>query len=151
MSELRKIVLAGWRVDVNTGTEAVPVWTQVKGIRSPALAIDSTKQDTSTYDSNGWGSDGTTQKKWKLTIEGLEGYTGEFVRDPGQVTLKAKGRLLGADSEVEVRFYRADPDEGYTGTAEADWKGTGGPVTDYTPFNIDLTGQGELLDYTPAP
>ena len=150
MSELRKIPLKGWRVDVNTGTVDVPVWTQVKGIRSPSLVNDFTMQDTTTLDSDGAGSDGSTLYKWRLTIEGLEGYTGSFVRDPGQVFLKSKGRLIGPDSEVQLRFYRTDPDEGYEGTAEVKWQGTGGPITDYTPFRIECHGQGALADYTPA-
>lgn len=150
MPELRKIALKGWRVDVNAGTTEAPNWTQVKGIRSPTLTPDFTMQDTTTLDSDGAGSDGSTLVKWRLSIEGLEGYTGNYVRDPGQVHLKTKGRLIGADSEVELRMYRTDPDEGYEGTAEVKWQGTGGPITEFTPFRIECYFQGTLDDYTPA-
>lgn len=150
MAESPKIPLRGWEVWVNTGTVSVPVWTQVKGIRSPALTFDFTMQDSSTYDGGDAGSDGSTQYKWRLNIQGLEIFTGEYVRDPGQVFMKSKGRLIGPESEVQLRFYRSDPDEGFTGTAEVKWQGTGGEKTQFTPFNVECFGQGELDDYTPA-
>lgn len=151
MAELTKIPLAGWKVEVNTGTVDVPVWTQVKGQRNQDIQISPTNQDSSTFDSNGWGSDGSTQKKYKVVLEGLEGYTGSYVRDPGQVYLKAKGKLVGDAANVQWRAYRLNPDEGYKGTAEAQWNGTGGSLTEFTRFNCELLGQGELEDYDPTP
>jgi hypothetical protein len=151
MTEINKIPLAGWKVEVNTGTVAVPVWTQVKGQRNQDIQISPTNQDTSTFDSNGWGSDGSTQKKYKVVLEGLEGYTSAYVRDPGQVFLKTKGKLVGDLANVQWRAYRLNPDEGYQGTAEAQWNGTGGSLTEFTRFQCELLGQGELLDYDPTP
>ncbi len=151
MAELRKIPLKGWRVDVNTGTSGAPVWTQVKGIRTPNLQIEHTTQDTTTLDSDGWGSDGSTLLKWKLSIEGLEGYTSTYVRDPGQVAVKAKGILIGDESEMDIRFYRLNPDEGFSGTAQVKWNGTGGPITEYTRFQVEMVGQGALAPYDPTP
>lgn len=152
MAELRKIPLKGWKLEVNTGTEATPVYTQVKGIRSPELVIAPNEVDTTTLDSDGWGSSMTTLRNWTINIQGFEGFTGPAdtpVRDPGQVALKAKGKLIGYDAEAQIRFWRENPDEGYEGTAKIDWSGTGGEVTGVTPFNVTLKGQGALADYTP--
>jgi hypothetical protein len=150
MAEIQKISLDGWKLEVNTGTVDVPVWTQVKALRTMRLVVDPTTQDATTFDSEGWGSDYTTLRKWRIEVEGLEGFTGSYVRDPGQVALKAKGKLIGPDAEIGVRFSREDPDEGYQGTASVDWNGTGGQITEMTPFNCVLKGQGQLDDYTPA-
>lgn len=150
MTELTKIPLKGWKVEVNTGTVEAPNWTQVKGMRNQDIQISPTNQDSTTYDSNGWGSDGSTLKKYKVVLEGLEGYTSTYVRDPGQVFLKTKGKLVGDAANVQWRAYRLNPEEGHQGTAEAQWNGTGGPVTEFTRFAVELIGQGELADYDPA-
>lgn len=153
MAEDQKISLDGWLLEVNTGTVDVPVWTQVKGLRTMRLVVDPTTQDATTYDSEGWGSDYTTLRKWRIEVEGFEVFTGTSaaaVRNPGQVALKARGKLIGSDAEIGIRFSREDPDEGYEGTAAVDWAGTGGEITALTPFNCTLKGQGQLSDYVPA-
>jgi hypothetical protein len=151
MAELKKISLDGWLLEANTGTEGAPVWTPVKGMRTMNMVIDPTTQDTTTYDSDGWGSDMTTLRKWRIDGEGLEGFTGAFVMDPGQVALKARGQLIGYDAEIGIRFSRTGPDEGYQGVAAVDWSGTGGPITEVTRFNFTLKGQGQLTTFDPTP
>ncbi|GGK90216.1 hypothetical protein Ppa06_58260 [Planomonospora parontospora subsp. parontospora] len=144
---LRSLLAKDWTVEVNTGTQAVPVWTPIKGLTKFAETIESETQDDSDFDSNGWGSDVVTQRKFKLECEGRRKRdTGSptFVPDPGQEAVRQAGRVVGVEANIEVRWYRKDgsPDA-YQGFAAVDYKGGGGETTDLEPFAFDLLGQGE--------
>jgi hypothetical protein len=143
-----------WACEVNTGTDAAPTYVRVRGLTKLGLTIDANEVDTTDFDSEGWEDNDTTFRKWGLSIEGFDGFTGPVnaqVDDPGQAWLKAKGLLTGPDAKVSVRIYRTDNNKGYMGLATSNWKGAGGEVKNMEPFNCDLTGSGALTPFTYTP
>jgi hypothetical protein len=149
----RSLLASAWALDVNTGTTGVPVWTTVKGMTSFKEAISSSMEDDSDFDSDGWGSDQVTQRKWALECEGKRKRDTSsdvtFIPDPGQQAILDAGNLVGVGSNIEVRYYRRDgaPDA-WQGNVTVDYGGGGGGVTELEPFNFKLGGQGERTAIT---
>ena len=89
---------------VNTGTVAVPVWTEIKGVLSYSLEASKTMADTTTYDSAGIKENIPNEVSYKLTLDMLydtalatpEGApTTGGVRDAGQLKLETLGNTVG--------------------------------------------------------
>jgi predicted secreted protein len=151
---LKKRLTRRWKLQVNTGTEESPVYTDVLGISSITLNIEANEVDVSDFDSEGWSDSLTTFRSWSIAVQGFDGYTGTSgapVEDPGQAYLKTKGLLTGDDAYVGVRLYRTDTNKGYEGRATANYTNVGGEVKGAEPFNCNLTGSGELSAYTHTP
>ncbi|HEY9409325.1 MAG TPA: hypothetical protein VIQ30_22670 [Pseudonocardia sp.] len=132
---------AAWRVDVNTGTEAVPVWTQVRASSSVVPAVNPTTQDATDYDSEGWGSDAVTLRKWQLQLVLMRKVDATAAYDPGQEKLRA---AADAVELVHVRWYdrTAVTAEAYEGEAIVQWQPTGGPADGLQTVNATCLGQG---------
>lgn len=146
-TRLKKRLSNKWTLEVNTGTTEAPTWTTVNGRTKLELTIDPNEVDVSDFDSEGWEDSLTTMRKWSLSMEGWDGFTGPTgtpVADPGQTALKAAGLLVGPDAYVEIQVYRTDTMLGYSGSASVNYKGAGGGVKDAEPFNCDFTGSGLL-------
>ncbi|GGS88522.1 phage tail tube protein [Nonomuraea spiralis] len=149
----QSLLASAWALDVNTGTSGAPVWTPVKGMTSFKETIDTTMEDDSDFDSDGWGSDQVTQRKWKLECEGKRkrdaASPSSFVADPGQQAILDAGNLVGVGSNIEVRYYRRDgaPDA-WQGNVSVQYGGGGGGVTALEPFNFTLSGQGKRASIT---
>ncbi|MFC3980167.1 phage tail tube protein [Streptosporangium sp. NPDC001559] len=143
----QSLLASAWALEVNTGTSGAPTWTRVKGMTSFKETIESTVEDDSDFDSNGWGSDQVTQRKWKLECEGKRkrdaASPSSFVADPGQQAILDAGNLVGVGSNIEIRYYRRDgaPDA-WQGLVSVQYGGGGGPTTGLEPFNFTLGGQG---------
>ncbi|GHH67628.1 hypothetical protein GCM10017673_14940 [Streptosporangium violaceochromogenes] len=150
----RSLLASAWRLDVNTGTTAAPVWTQVKGMTSFKETIDSTVEDDSDFDDPDWGSDEVTQRKWKLECEGKRKRDDSepFVPDPGQEFIRRAGNRVGVGSGIEIRYYRRDgaPDA-WQGRATVQPGGGGGKTTELEPFNFTLGGRGSRTELQPYP
>lgn len=149
----RSLLASAWALDVNTGTEAVPVWTPVKGMTQFKENISSSMEDDSDFDSNGWGSDQVTQRKWSLECEGKRKRDASndvtFIPDAGQQFILDAGNQVGIGSNIQVRYYRRDgaPDA-WMGSVTVDYGGGGGNTTALEPFNFKLGGQGERTAIT---
>lgn len=123
-----------------------PVWTKVRGLTKIAPGVESNSEDDSDFDSDGWGSDVVTQRKWKIECEGRRKRAANsetFVADPGQEAVRIAGELIGFGGTVHVRWYRRDgaPDA-YEGYASVDYSGGGGAVNGLEPLSFTLMGQG---------
>jgi len=90
---------------VNTGTVAVPVWTEIKGVQSYSFESTKTMADTTTYDSAGVKEHIPNEVSYKLTLDMLydtelatpEGApTTGGVRDEGQLKLETLGNAVGS-------------------------------------------------------
>lgn len=139
-------VNSAWRLDVNTGTTAVPVWTQVRGLNNFAATIANTRQDATDYDNEGWGADAVTLRKWSNTATAFRKlYAGTY--DPGQEVLRAAADDL---ETVGIRWYdRSDSaGEAYTGFAVVEWTPAGGGAEGLQAVNISLLGQGARTKIT---
>lgn len=137
---LEPTVNSAWRLDVNTGTTAVPVWTQVRAVNSFSPNVNYTTQDASDFDTGDWGSDAVTQRKWQAAAVLLRKHA-SGVYDPGQEALRQAADDVDL---VEVRFYdRSTPaGEAYQGTALVQWAPQGGVGTALQSVNVTLLGQG---------
>lgn len=133
------------RVDVNTGTAAVPAWTQVRGITDLKPKVDSTMKEDSDYDSDGWKSETKTAMGWSLELKVArkKGLTsGTF--DAGQEALRLAADEFGADGIVEVRWYdRNGGPAAYSGFASVSWTDEGGKWDDLAESTATLSGQGK--------
>lgn len=136
-----------YRLDVDTSSTATPSWTQVRGISEFTPTIDTTLEDDSDYDSDGWASQTKTQLAWaiKATVMRKIGVdTGAY--DPGQEVLRLAGESFGTDGVVHVRWYdREGGDEAYEGYAEVSWAPAGGSTTALSSVAVTLTGKGARL------
>lgn len=139
-----------FRVEVNTGTTAEPVWTQVRAIADLKPSIDTNLEDDSDYDSEGWQSQVKTQLGWALEIKmGRKiGFSSETY-DPGQEFLRAASTSFGTDGTVEVRWYdREAGPEAYQGFATVGWSPEGGDTKTLDMVTVTLTGSGKRRDIT---
>lgn len=138
-----------WRVDVNTGSTGSPVWVQVKGVTNFTPAVAATLQDSSDYDTDGWGSDEKTMLKWSLAISLLRKGVDAATPDPGQEALRAASDQFGTAGTVHVRWYdRNDGPEAYEGFANVSWEPGGGGTADLEPVTVNLTGKGARTEIT---
>lgn len=133
-----------WRVDVDTGTTETPVWTQVRAITSFTPTVSATTQDDSDYDSDGWGSDAITMRKWSLTMTVGRKEQQDQANDPGQEALREASDQFGPAAVVHVRWYEKHKDDGeaYEGYALVNWEPQGGDTTSLKTVNVTLMGQG---------
>lgn len=141
-----------WRMDVNTGTASVPVWTTCNGIRElTPPGPTPTLQDDGVYEDGGWGSSTKTGLDWVLN--------GTLVRrmepddttqyDDGQESLRAAAFALGSSGQRQVRWYDRDGGpEAYSGWCEVTWAPQGGDRTALELVQITLTGRGAMTAIT---
>ncbi|WP_454044406.1 phage tail tube protein [Cellulosimicrobium sp. Marseille-Q8652] len=132
-----------WRLDVNTAAEGSPAsWVQVRSLNSFQPAVNSTVQDASDYDSEGWGSDAVTQRKWQLVATALRKYSSTNEYDPGQEYLRTASDNLAL---VHVRWYErqgAGNGEAYEGHGLVQWAPQGGDPTGLNSVQVTVLGQG---------
>lgn len=134
-----------WKLDVNTGTVSVPVWTPVRAIGELKTTVESNMEDDSDYDSDGWASESKTQMKWTLETKVLRkiGVTSSNY-DPGQEALRAAADQFGSAGTPQVRWYDRDGGpEAYSGFASVSWEPEGGEAKDLDTVTIKLSGQGK--------
>jgi hypothetical protein len=139
-----------WYLDVNTGTDVTPVWVGVFGITEFKPTVDSSTQDDSDFDSDGWGSDATTQRKWKnegKAKRAAKAGSTPPVYDPGQEVLRLAGAAIGADNIVDCRWYEMEPEgprvEAYRGKAAVGWVEDGGNASALSTATFTLNGRGK--------
>jgi hypothetical protein len=136
-----------YRLDVSTGTDATsgaPIWTQVRGVSEFTPTVDTTLEDDSDYDSDGWASQTKTQLAWMLEMTVKRKVTLDTAAyDPGQEALRVAAESFGADGVVHVRWYDRDGGpESYEGYAEVSWNPSGGSPTALSEVGVTLTGKG---------
>ncbi|TDD88353.1 phage tail tube protein [Actinomadura rubrisoli] len=134
-----------WRLDVNTGTVGVPVWTQVRAMGELKPQVEPNMEDDSDYDSDGWESETKTALKWTLEAKLLRkvGVTsGNY--DPGQEKIRLASDQFGSAGTVQVRWYDRDGGpEAYIGFASVSWEPEGGETKDLDTVTAKLSGQGQ--------
>lgn len=133
-----------WKLDVNTGTTAVPVWTPVRAIGELKPTLESNMEDDSDYDSDGWASETKTQIKWGLEVKVLRkiGVTSDNY-DPGQEALRVAAVAFGSAGTPELRWYDRDGGpEAYSGFGSVSWEPEGGEAKDLDTVTIKIAGNG---------
>lgn len=117
-----------YRLDLNTGTASVPVWSQVIGVIEFKPNVAPTDQDDFDYDSDGWKGVTRTMRAWSLEIKlSRKQDDGTFVLNTVHEALRAASNAMGAASVVHIRWYdRNGNDEAYEGHAVVTWAPDGG-------------------------
>ncbi|MFE7746871.1 phage tail tube protein [Nocardia sp. NPDC057455] len=138
---------AEWAVQVNTGTVASPNYEWLRGLSKFEPVNDATMQDDTDIDSGGYGSELVTAQKLNVNAEGLvkgERSASTVVPDPGVAFLRAKGKNLGYDNIVQLRYWRTDDlPEAYEHFFAVKWSDVGGGNADLQKFTATLSGRGE--------
>lgn len=92
-------------VEANTGTVAVPVWTEVKGLTGIDHSPATERADATGFDSAGRAEHIVAQRGDAFTLNGhklIDPDTG--AGDPGQEALETAGRAMGSAAEIMIRF-----------------------------------------------
>jgi hypothetical protein len=138
---------ASWAVQINTGTAAVPSWVWLRGTSKFEPVQTPTMQDDSDNDSEGYKSELVTAQKLDINVEGKvkgERSLSTVVPDPGTSFLRDKGKEVGYDNIVELRYWRTDDiDEGYRHSFAVKYTDVGGGNEDLQNYQATLSGRGK--------
>lgn len=134
-----------WKVDVNTGTLDSPTWTPVRAITNCQPTGEATMQDSSDYDSDGWGTTTKTMQTWGVTLTlGRKVGASSSTYDPGQEYIRARDDQFAGASVVEIRYYdRNGGPQAYQGLVSVGWAESGGNTPDLSTATATLSGQGK--------
>jgi hypothetical protein len=134
-----------FRIDVSA--DAVS-WLQLVGVTDFNPQVAPQTQDSSTYDSDGWGSSEITLNKWSVQVKALRQTTGG-VFDPGQELVRARVAQFGDAARIYVRWYdNSGAPEAHQGWGIVSWSRSKTGVTDLDEAQITVDGDGSLTDIT---
>ncbi|MFD3790776.1 phage tail tube protein [Streptomyces cyaneofuscatus] len=136
-----------WRIEVNTGTTAVPDWKLCPGVTSFQPAAEPNIEDSSDYDSDGWAGNTKTGQAWELSLT-INRKVKETAKTYNAVheALRMASFAYGGASQVHVRYMdRRGLPEAYEGRALVTWAPSGGEYTALDQVEVTLTGDGPLL------
>jgi hypothetical protein len=142
-----------WYLDVNTGTESVPVWLKVGGIGEFKPLKDPSVQDSSDFDSD-WGGDEVSDLKWGLEFKAKRKVqSASFTAyDAGQEFLRAASDGVLSTNRVQVRWYEMVTGgprvEAYSGWVAVAWNPDGGDKKALDIVSAKLYGQGTRTPIT---
>lgn len=135
-----------WYLDVNTGSESVPVWTGVFGITEFKASVEGSLQDDSDFDSAGWKSQVNTANTWKIEGKVRRGLKASdpTVYDPGQEVLRLAAANTGEANIVQIRYYEMGDAqvEAYSGKVAVTWAEDGGNMEAVSTVSFTLNGRG---------
>jgi hypothetical protein len=134
-----------FRVDVSKDNQN---WVPLGGITDFDPTVDPTTQDSSDYDTNGWGSKEVTLLNWSLTVKANRVLTtGMF--DPGQELCRGAYDQFGDAARLYVRWYdRNGGTEAYSGRGIVGYKQSKTGVTDLEEVTVTITGDGARTTIT---
>lgn len=144
-----------WRVDVNAGTFASPVWLPFHGMSEFTPSTEADTQDTSDFDSEGWKSETVTALAW-----GLETKIGRKVKannpaayDDAQELVRLAATQIGEGNVIDIRYYEytgvgRPTVEAYRGFVGVQWSDDGGDMTATSTVTVTMTGQGARAPIT---
>lgn len=147
---LVKILARHLSPELNTGTDALPVWTPIGGLTSLTFSTSKTDTDDTDFDSDGEAEHKVAARARSITFAGFykeDPATGD--RDAGQEALLALADAIGYDS---LKPFRITTPGGnmteYSVSARVDGP-AGGGLNDNSGFNGELTVSGAPV-FTPA-
>lgn len=142
-----------WFLDVNTGTDAAPVWVGVFGMQEFKPNTTGTFEDTSDF-ASGWKGSQKTAMEWSVEGKVKRASTAAIATtyDPGQEYLRTKSLLMGVAGRISVRFYEMEPSgpriQAYQGFCSVDWTEEGGDMSKLSVASFKLSGDGQLDSIT---
>lgn len=118
-----------YKFETNTGTDAAPVWTTIKGLKEWSAESDATEADTTDFESLGIDEHLIARRSHSLTLTGQR-ETG----DAGQDAVQATALSIGAASIKGFRVTApgAGPNniKTFKASAKVPWLGSGGGSMD---------------------
>lgn len=138
-----------WYLDVDTSSTATPTWTGVFGIQEFKDNWNTSLQDDSDFDSNGWKSQMNTANDFALEIKIRRAVQAALATayDPGQEKLRLASRSVGMENVVHIRWYEMEPNgprvEAYEGYVAVGYAPDGGGMDALSTAVITLTGRGK--------
>ncbi len=134
--------------EVNTGTDATPVWTRIGGLKEWSAGSDSSDADTTDFESAGVDEHLVSRRSHTMTLTGQR-ETG----DPGQDAVQALALAIGAPSIKKFRMTAPLPAGATTGniktfsaSARVPWAGSGGgSMDDPTGWEANLKITGSIV------
>lgn len=131
-------------VDVTTDLTLAGGWNRFPGMTDFNPQITPNKQDSSTYDSDGWSSMEITMQAWSLTLKALR-QPSAGVFPPAQEQVRACQGEFGDAARTGVRWYdKNGAPEAYQGVAIVEWNESKTAVADLNEVQVSLTGDGVL-------
>lgn len=144
---LQSTLARKWKLDVNTGTVAVPVWTPVYGLNELTPQPQTPNlEDDNVYEQGGWTSKTKTALSWSLEAKLVRktDAASAITYDPGQEKLRLLARAFGAAGVAHVRWYdRNGGPEAFVGFGEVSWVPDGGSQTDLETITVTLDGKSD--------
>jgi len=139
-----KVLARDYVFELNTGTDAVPVWTEVKGVNTWSHSPQANDADTTTFDEAGRLSHLKASRGDEFGLQGLileDVATGD--RDPGQEACEAWGREIGPAS---LKQFRITSPGGSTITFHASATCTvgGGGNDDPSAWEVSMVASGAI-------
>ncbi|MEA0553759.1 phage tail tube protein [Lysinibacillus irui] len=131
-------------VEINTGTDAVENFVEIKGLNSVTFSSAKSDADTTTFDEGGWGSHIVANRSRSASIAGfylVDVETGE--RDPGQAAVEALNEAIGPASIGDFRM-KFPGGEVKRFKASVNLAEVGGGNDDPMPWGAELTISGKV-------
>lgn len=99
------VLLRECTAEINTGTEAVPVWVEIGGLGPIELSVKKEKKTVKVNSDGKWKNERVTEMQftWKLKGARLED-PGDGSRDAGQEAVEAMNLLAGYNSTKQTRM-----------------------------------------------
>lgn len=149
---LVKVLARHLKPEINTGTDALPVWVAIGGLNTLGFSTSKTDTDDTDFDSDGEAEHKVAARARSITFDGFykeDPTTGD--RDAGQEALITLADAIGYDS---LKPFRITTPGGntveYSVSARVDGPvGAGGGLNDNSKFSGELTVSGAPV-FTPA-
>ena len=143
-----------WRLDINIGTYAAPVWTPVAGITDFKPSFAPTLQDDSDFDGEGAKSKVSTAYEWGVDVKLARKVKASdaAVYDDAQEAIRAAAALIGISNVMDIRFFEVTVGgpkaEAYRGFVVASWGEDGGAMDALDTVTVVLDGRGKRTAIT---
>lgn len=150
---LTKVLARQFIFHINTGTVAVPVWTEIKGIDNFSPSPNKSDADTTTFDDDGVDTHLPAARGTSFTVSGKISYTDaeRTTRDPGQVAALAWADEIGPEGLKQFRIVYPDADQSFRMfLASANTADGGGGNNDPASFSLEVKRSGAVTSGTLA-
>lgn len=143
------VLARDFNLEINTGTEAVPVWTHIGGITNISPGQDSQKTDDGDFDSSGRAKHSVVERSDTLQVDMIykeDPTTG--ARDAGQQAVLDVAHQIGFAAKAHYRYIFPNGTDAVEFRASADLPYPGGGKTDNATWQLTLTVDGDITEVT---
>jgi hypothetical protein len=137
-------------LSIDTGTDAVPVWTLIGGITGITPGQSAARTDDTDFDNNGWDAHSVVSRGRTLSVAlNYKEDPADGTQDPGQEALIAASEAMGTSAKKKFKYVSPNGN-GVTFTASVDLAWPGGDKTANANFSAELTMSGAPTPVVPA-